>query len=83
MPRYFFHLDECGTVIADPEGSELPDLDAARERAGLEARQIMSAEIKQGMLCLGCCIVICGPDNAEITRVRFRDVVTVSGLQPG
>lgn len=29
MPRYFFHLHD-GIDRRDPEGSELPDLDAAR-----------------------------------------------------
>jgi hypothetical protein len=81
MPLYFFHLNECGTVIADPEGSDLPDLDAARKQAEMEARQIMSAEIRQGMLCLGCCIVIHDADDVEVARMPFRDAVSISGLQ--
>jgi len=30
MPTYYFHIRENGTLIRDPDGLELPDLDAAR-----------------------------------------------------
>ena len=80
MPLYFFHLDECGTVITDPEGTEMADVAAATDRAMDEAREIMSAEIRHGKLCLGCCIVIEGSDGAEVARVHFRDAVAISGI---
>jgi hypothetical protein len=80
MPLFLFHLHECGTVITDPEGVELPDVAAARARAVDEAREIMSAEIRQGALCLGCCIVVHSADGIEVVRVPFRDAVAVSGL---
>jgi len=33
MPRFFFHIRDGATLIEDPDGSELPDLAAAREEA--------------------------------------------------
>ena len=30
MPTYYFHIRENGTLIRDPDGLELPDLDAVR-----------------------------------------------------
>jgi hypothetical protein len=42
MPRYFFHLEDHQTII-DHEGTELPDLGAARDEA-----VVMSAEILRG-----------------------------------
>ena len=45
MPRYFIHIDELDT---DPEGTELPDLDAALREARLAAREMLAASIKQG-----------------------------------
>ena len=40
MPRYFLHIDDLGT---DPDGTELPDVDAARREALLSAREILAA----------------------------------------
>ena len=33
MPRYFFSVRRAGVIIADREGDELPDVEAARELA--------------------------------------------------
>jgi hypothetical protein len=30
MPAYYFHIRDNGTLIKDPDGLELPDLEAAR-----------------------------------------------------
>jgi hypothetical protein len=30
MPAYYFHIRDNGTLIRDPDGLELPDLEAAR-----------------------------------------------------
>lgn len=38
MPRYFFHRVDGG-FAPDPDGTELPDLDAARTEAVLYAAQ--------------------------------------------
>nr|WP_321182289.1 hypothetical protein [Methylobacterium sp. Leaf122] len=38
MPRFFFHIRDGATLIEDPDGSELPDLAAAREEAAQGAR---------------------------------------------
>jgi hypothetical protein len=54
MPRFFLHLHECGTLVPDEEGREFPSLEAAVERATLEARELLSAEVAEGKLCLGC-----------------------------
>ena len=45
MPRYFLHIDDLGT---DPDGTELPDVDAARREALLSAREILAAAIMAG-----------------------------------
>ena len=61
----------------------LADLAAARAVALLEARQLMSAEVSAGRLCLGCCIVIADEDNADVGRLPFRVALVVTGLRPG
>lgn len=45
MPRFFLHIDDGTQRIEDEEGSELPDLAAAREEALAAARQFWAAAI--------------------------------------
>jgi hypothetical protein len=33
LPRYFFHVRSSGDLTRDPDGAELPDIDAARKHA--------------------------------------------------
>lgn len=80
MALYYFHLHECGTVIPDPEGTDLPSVDAARARAVREARQVMSSEIIEGRLCLGCFFLVADEAGNEAFRLDFRDAVTVKGI---
>ena len=80
MPVYFFHLHECGTIIEDVDGVDVPDAAAARAVAIRAARDIMAGEIKDGKLCLSCSIVIESDDRTEIDRLLFKDAVKVVGL---
>ena len=43
MPRYFFHVRDGEAVQADPEGADLPDIEAARKAAVDRAYAIWSA----------------------------------------
>jgi len=45
MPRFFLHFDDGTRRIEDKEGSDLPDLSAAREEAFSAARQLWAAAI--------------------------------------
>jgi hypothetical protein len=45
MMRYFLHIEDGLERIVDEEGSELPDLAAAREEALVSARQLWAAAI--------------------------------------
>ena len=80
MPIFYLHLHECGTILADEEGMELPDVAAARRIAIRAARDVMVGEIMDGRLCLGCAIVIEDADHVEIARIEFRNAIAVSGI---
>ncbi len=80
MERYFFDLSECGSLSVDPEGVELPDLGAARDRAILAARDLMCGEIKSGRLCLGCSITVRDSAGREVLTLPFREAVAITGL---
>lgn len=46
MPRYFLHVEDGTHRIEDPEGSELPDLAAAREEALTASRQLWANALR-------------------------------------
>ncbi len=41
MPRWYLHVHDGERAILDPEGSELPDLTAARKEALAAARELL------------------------------------------
>lgn len=58
MARYFFHLSDCSAELLDREGLDLPDLETAKQKALDYARDVLSADIKDGVLDLRYCIVV-------------------------
>ncbi len=80
MPKLFFHLHECGTVVPDEEGVELESLADARLRAVREARAIMSSEVAAGRLCLTCHICVADAQGSTLLTVTFREALEITGL---
>ena len=83
MPRYFFHLNECGTVTADEEGREIESAQDVRLLAIEEARTIMAAEVARGKLCLACTIEVVDEGGGEVLTLDFREAVEIAGLEGG
>jgi hypothetical protein len=48
MPKFFFHILKRSGLINDPEGIDLPDLDAAKEEARHGIRQMVSVNVADG-----------------------------------
>jgi len=72
--RFFFHLyDDIASI--DDEGKELSSLQAARERAFAEARQMACAEVLEGHLSLKHRIDIADQSGKVLASVRFSDVI--------
>ena len=80
MPRYHFHLHECGDITPDEEGVEIANLDDAHTWAIQAARDVMCGEVETGHLCLGCAIVIADAQGQEVGRVPFKQAVKVVGF---
>jgi hypothetical protein len=80
MPHYFFHLYECGTIIPDDEGRELSGITDIRAAALREARQVMSAEVQGGKLCLSCRIEVLDENQRPVFVLPFKEALTVTGL---
>lgn len=79
MKRYYFHLEMCGVSYPDGEGRELPGLQDARRMAELDARELLSADVKAGRLCLDCLINIADEDGNVLLTVPFHETVELSG----
>lgn len=80
MPRLYFDLHECGTILTDDEGRDFPNLAIARLEAITAARGVMADEVMHGRLCLSCFIEIRDENGTTVGKVLFKDIVTVSGL---
>lgn len=48
MPRFFFHIRDGDELIEDPDGTVLPDLEAARLEAIEGARAVLAAKVLAG-----------------------------------
>ena len=80
MARYFFDLQECGTVSTDEEGSEHAGFDEVRAGAIRAAREVMCAELADGRLCLSCRIEVRDGSGAVVMSMPFREAVAITGL---
>jgi len=76
MPHFYFHVHNDVEAI-DPEGRELPDLDAAREAATRDAREMAAEMVMQGRLHLGHCIEVTDGKGAPVMTVTFGDVIEI------
>ena len=78
MPRFFFHVFNH-EITLDEEGTELPDLDAARAFAIESARSLVCESVKKGQLNLDHRIEIADESDARRMTVTFREAFTIEG----
>ncbi len=79
MPRYHFHLQD-GSFIADEEGSEHADLDAARVYAVRAARELMANQLRgDDGLTIDDVILITNREGRNLCAISFR---MAAGPQP-
>ncbi len=48
VPRFFLHVRGAAGLVEDPDGSLVPDLDAARAEADAAAREIAAEHLRAG-----------------------------------
>jgi hypothetical protein len=80
MPRYFLHIEDGHQQIRDEEGSELPDLTAAREEALASARQLWAAAIIEQQDLSTRRFLVADNDGGALLAVPFTDALP-EGLQ--
>lgn len=76
MSIYHFNLFNSVTV-PDDQGTDLPDLDAARAYALSNIRHIAAADVLEGQLDLGHRIEIADDAGTILLTLYFRDALAV------
>jgi hypothetical protein len=76
MSRYYFHLRLVDDrIIADQDGSDLPDAATARREALAAARQMLADAIKSGSENIPEALVITDSEGRELETVPIAPVL--------
>lgn len=75
MPRFYFHQNVRDGFLEDPDGSDLPDIEAARQEALAGARDLWASAIRDGCDLLGDSFVIADEDGAVLLTISFIDAL--------
>lgn len=74
MPRFHFHMRDGDRIIEDPDGANLPSLDAARAKATAAIREAASRPLRLGQDLTGRRFEIADESGRVLATVAFRDV---------
>ena len=76
MTRYFFNVISGKDTIEDPEGAELPDIDAARAEALEDIRFLMSAAILEGSDISDRSMEVRDSAGSVVLRIAFNEAIS-------
>ena len=74
MPTFYFHVRDGDRMVEDPDGAELPDLAAARDKAATAVRQAVSRPLSAGRDLGRRRFEIADERGRLLATVAFRDV---------
>lgn len=75
MPRFYLHFTRGGGLVEDPEGSDLPDLEAARQEALAAARDLWANAIVDGRDLSEQQFVIANEDGQSVLVLSFVEAL--------
>jgi hypothetical protein len=75
MGRFYFHLQARDEIVQDDEGSDFPDLSAARREAVLSARELLAEAIRSGNQKVPDAFVIVDEDGRTLDTVLLAAVL--------
>ncbi|QZH74214.1 MAG: hypothetical protein JY451_10960 [Erythrobacter sp.] len=78
MARYFFHLRDGQDLLLDPDGRELPDMEAVAAATLREAREIISHDAREGRIKLDYHLDVQDTGGQLVHRLDFEDAVVVT-----
>lgn len=70
MRRYKFHLISDGGYMADPDGVEMPDLDAMRGHATQAIADMVADELRQGKTDVRLTLLVDGEDGERVANFQ-------------
>ncbi|MEP9360046.1 hypothetical protein [Sphingomonas sp. KR3-1] len=83
MQRYFFNVHNGTGLTEDPEGMELPDLEAARQQALTGIRSLLGEELESGLIDLNGRLDICDRAGSVLRSVPFSEAVKLRAPDKG
>jgi len=78
MAHFFFHIRDGLDLIEDPDGIDLPDLDTAHAEALAEARDLLAARVKAGMIVDGQRFEITDATGIVLASVPLRNALRLA-----
>ncbi|HEX4174090.1 MAG TPA: hypothetical protein VHY82_16600 [Acetobacteraceae bacterium] len=75
MVKFYFNLQTDGAVSEDPEGTDLPDLEAARQEATNAAREMAAAAVRASNENPADCILIADASGRVLVTVSLADMI--------
>lgn len=75
MPLYFLHIRDGVHLIEDPDGSDLPNVEAAYSEAVANARDILASKVRAGEVVDGQVIEITDENGTVKATLLMRDVL--------
>jgi hypothetical protein len=75
MSRFFFHVREGERLVRDEEGSECPDLAAAREEAKASARDLAKQYLDDRTAPDPLCVEICDAAGRVLTVLPMAELL--------
>lgn len=77
MPRWYFHLDQAGKRLIDPEGVEIADRSSVRSRAVGVARALIAEDAINGVLYLDTRLCVVDEQGGAVLEIAFADAVAL------
>lgn len=77
MTRYFMHLRDGTEQILDPEGLEFPTVEALRKAVLVAARDLMTGDIREGVIDLRFRIDVETENGEMIYSLPFKHAVNI------
>lgn len=77
MARYFMHLRDGTEQILDPEGLEFPSVEALRKAVLVAARDLMTGDIREGVIDLRFRIDVETENGEMIYSLPFKHAVNI------
>ena len=78
MPLYFFHLYDGADWLADEEGIELADAASIPEIAAYQARDVMAADVRIGLLDMNLVVEVDDEWGQRVHILQFADALKIA-----